>query len=172
MTAEVWERSGSSTGGTKLMTKELSPRSGKHPVASSTRATWLPSRTPPRGSKEGKCFMDLGKKKLCQWVLALLAPPPCPASAWGPGGGPSPPSLLLAHGGGCGVRDPGLCLSRTPESHPGSCQDVTQGQSLFPGAQRETEAGDVLGLAAPCSLWGGGATRNGPSSPPRAGPGL
>lgn len=61
---------------------------------------------PPRGSKEGKYFMELEKKKkkkLCQRVLALLAPPPCPASARGPGGGPSPPSLLLAHGGGCGV---------------------------------------------------------------------
>lgn len=47
---------------------------------------------------------------------------------------------------------------------------MIQGQSLFPGAQRETEAGDVLGLAARCSLWGGGTTRKGPSSPPRARP--
>lgn len=172
MTAEVWERSGSSTGGTQPMTKELSPRPGKHPVASSTRATWLPSRNPPRGSKEGKYFMELGKKKLRQRVLALLAPPPCPASAWGPGGGPSPPCLLLAHGRGCGVRDPALCPSQMPGSQPGSCQDVIQGRSLFQGTQRETEAGDVLGLAAPCSLWGGDSTRKGPSSPPGPGPGL
>lgn len=123
MAAEIWERSGSSTG----ETKEMSPRPGKHPVASSTRDTWLPSRNPPGAPRKGNILWNWKKKKkLCQWVLALPAPPPCPASARGPGGGLCPPSLLLAHGRGCGVRDPALGPSQIPESQPGSCQGVTQ----------------------------------------------
>lgn len=82
----------------------------------------------PLGLQGREIFYGTGKKKkkLCQRVLALPAPPPCPASARGPGGGPCPPSLLLAHGRGCGVRDPALGPSQIPGSQPGSCQGVTQ----------------------------------------------
>lgn len=161
MAAEICERSGSSTGGTK----EMSPRPRKHPVASSTRATWLPSRNSPGAPRKGNILWNWKKKKALPTGPGAASSSTLPCLSAGPWGWPVPTSLLLAHGRGCGAQDPALGPSQIPGSQPGSCQGVTQGRRMFPGAQRETEA-DVLGLAAPCSLWGGATTRKGPFSPP------
>lgn len=76
---------------------------------------------PPWGSKEGKCFMELEKKKALPTGPGAASSSARPCVSAGTRGWPAPPSLLPAHGGDC--RYGGGRAGAVPESrrfaHPG-----------------------------------------------------
>lgn len=132
---------------------------------------------PPWGSKEGKCFMELEKKKALPTGPGAASSSARPCVSAGTRGWPAPPSPapgtrwglpLWGWQGWSSGREPVLCPPRTPGSQPGSCWDEMQGQRqpAPPGAQRETEAADAVGLAASPSPWRGQAAGSSGSASP------
>lgn len=120
----------------------------------------------PLGLQGREIFYGTGKKKALPTGPGAASSSALPCVSAGPWGWPVP--TIPAPGTWQRLRCPRPSAWPVPDPRVSAWELP----GCDPGAQRETEAGDVLGLAAPCSLWGGGTTRKGPSSPPGPGPGL
>lgn len=135
---------------------------------------------PPWGSKEGKCFMELEKKKALPTGPSAASSSARPCVSAAPQGWPAPPSPAPGTRGGLRLRGwQGWIGAESqgfaPPGPRGPGRDALWGQRQLapPGALRETEAGDAPGPAARHSPWGGQAApaQHPPPAPRKPGQG-
>lgn len=119
---------------------------------------------PPWGSKEGKCFMELEKKKALPTGPSAASSSARPCVSAAPRGWPVPPSPAPGTWGGLRLRgrwgwSGAESQGFAPPQPRGPSRDALWGRRQLapPGALRETEAGDAPAPAARHSPWGGQA---------------